>query len=96
MAPVSAETAYDDIFVHIRQRGASFNLWHVGVAPDAVMCMMGDHHVRFSAAGCIYRTCLTPLAARSVKQALLALGCQGPAAGEDPAALQVYAYLSNS
>ncbi len=96
MAPVSAETAYDDILIHIRQRGAAFDLWHVGVAPDAVRCMIGDHHVHISATGCIYRTCLTPLAARSVKQALVDLGCQAPSAAEDPAALQVYAYLNNS
>jgi hypothetical protein len=90
---VSAQEAYAQIVNYINTNGGVYKNWYVGVASNVISRLFTDHLVSQVNGVWIYCYCQNDVAARSVEEALLQLGCDGGPGGGDSSSTQIYAYL---
>ena len=90
-------TVFQEIKQYIQNSGySSYSSWYAGVASNAKERLFDDHKVDQANGRWIYRTLSTDDEARTVEEALLALGCKGGPGGGDASTNKVYAYLITS
>ena len=90
---VTKELAYTEIIALIHKQGGAYHDWYVGIAPDAIIRLFTKHRVATQSEWWIYCSLQDAVAARSVEDDLLSLGCDGGSDGGDTSTRQVFAYL---
>ena len=88
------QSAYDDIVAHIEKQSGKYETWYVDTTSDWKSTIFKEHKVPLKGYWWMVRMCYTPIAARTVKEALVDLGCKA-GSNEDTGrnVIYVYAYL---
>jgi len=96
MLPLTTRDVYEEILAHINKQSGSYPDWYCGIASNWVSRLLEDHKVPKEGHPYIARQCYTSDDARTVKNALLELGCDGAPRGGDKTSVYVYAYLKGT
>ena len=91
--PHRASRNLREIILFIGIQGGTYPRWYVGLTSDWENSLFTEHNVPQEDYRYIIRQCHSNVAARSVKEALLQLGCDCEIDGDDEKAVYVYAYI---
>jgi hypothetical protein len=90
------ESAYNDIVAHIEKQSGKYDTWYVDTTSDWKTAIFKEHKVTPKGYWWMVRQCYTPIAAKTVKDALVGLGCEaGPNSETARTVVYVYAYLKS-
>jgi len=90
------QSAYDDIVAHIEKQSGKYDTWYVDTTSDWKTTIFKKHKVPPKGYWWMVRQCFTPVAAKSVKDSLVELGCEaGDNKADDRTVIYVYAYLKS-
>jgi hypothetical protein len=88
------QSAYDDIVAHIEKQSGKYETWYADITSDWKSTIFKEHRVPLKGYWWMVRQCYTPIAAKSVKEALVDRGCKpGPNEDSGRSVVYVYAYL---
>jgi hypothetical protein len=93
---VSTNRVFDEIKAYVNRKGEPYTGWFVGITADVSNSLFVEHGVSQKQDYWIYKQCPNNRAAKSVKSALMKLGCEGRSGGWDESTNTVFAYLKNS
>ncbi len=88
------QSAYDEIVAHIEKQSGKYETWYVDTTSDWKTTIFKEHKVPLKGYWWMVRLCYTPIAAKTVKEALVELGCRA-GSNDDTGrnVVYVYAYL---
>ena len=88
------QSAYNDIVAHIEKQSGKYDTWYVDTTSDWKNTIFKEHKIPPRGYWWMVRQCFTPVAAKSVKESLVELGCEAGSNTEDSrSVVYVYAYL---
>ncbi len=88
------QSAYDDIVAHIEKQSGKYETWYADTTSDWKTTIFKEHKVPPKGYWWMVRQCYTPIAAKTVKEALLDRGCKaGSNTDTGRNVIYVYAYL---
>jgi hypothetical protein len=88
------QSAYDDIVAHIEKQSGKYETWFVDTTADWKSTIFKEHKVPLKGYWWMVRQCYTPIAAKTVKEALVELGCKAGSNNDTGRnVVYVYAYL---
>ena len=88
------QSAYNDIVAHIEKQSGKYDTWYADTTADWKTTIFKEHRVPLKGYWWMVRQCYTPIAAKTVKDSLVELGCRA-GSNEDTGrnVVYVYAYL---
>ena len=90
------QSAYNDIVAHIEKQSGQYETWYVDITSNWKNTIFKEHKVPPKGYWWMVRQCFTSVAARSVKESLVELGCEAGSNSEDNrTVVYVYAYLKS-
>jgi hypothetical protein len=88
------QSAYNDIVAHMDKQSGKYDTWYADTTSDWKTTIFKEHKVPLKGYWWMVRQCYTPIAAKTVKDSLVELGCKA-GSNEDTGrnVIYVYAYL---
>jgi hypothetical protein len=88
------QSAYNDIVAHIEKQSGKYETWYADTTSDWKTTIFKEHKVPPKGYWWMVRQCYTPIAAKTVRDSLVELGCKtGPNPDDGRNVVYVYAYL---
>lgn len=88
------QSAYNDIVAHIEKQSGKYDTWYADTTADWKTAIFKEHKVPLKGYWWMVRQCYTPIAAGTVKESLVELGCKaGSNSDSSRNVVYVYAYL---
>ncbi|MBA7691808.1 hypothetical protein ES703_100362 [subsurface metagenome] len=93
----SEQEIIDDINMHIKRCGGSYNAWYIGISKDALDRLLNGHKVKEKKDAWIYRKASSSEVARDIEGHFIStLGTDGETGGGDDKTNMVYAYKKSA